>query len=129
MSFRHAWKTELGGTLQWTTASIIATRWSELASLVRITALTNANTAYEGLVNAPRGKIVNRAALIRELETQTADLVESATDLDDLVAQFDGSEAGRLFIAAWNRARIIVDAGHGPAPPPGPQPPAPPGPA
>ena len=83
----------------------------------RITALTNALSTYTALVNAPRGKIVNRTALLRELETQVAVLVDDAEDLDDLVAQFDGSEAGRLFGVAWNQARINLDAGHGPTPP------------
>ncbi len=91
----------------------------------RITALTNAITAYSGLINAPRGKIVNRTALIRELETRTAALVDSLEDLDDLVVQFDGTDAGRLFNVAWNQARVIVDAGQGPATPT-PVPPPPP---
>ena len=90
----------------------------------RITALTNALSTYTALVNAPRGKIVNRTALLRELETQVAVLVDDAEDLDDLVAQYDGSDAGRVFGAAWNRARVIVDAGHGPAPTPAPPPPS-----
>ena len=91
----------------------------------RITALTNAITAYSGLITAPRGKIVNRTALIRDLETRTAALVESATDLDDLAVQFDGTNAGRLFGTAWNQARVIVDAGQGPAATPPPPPPPP----
>ena len=77
------------------------------------------------MVNAPRGKIVNRTALLRELETQVAVLVDDAEDLDDLVAQFDGSEAGRLFGVAWNQSRINLDAGHGPTPPTPPPPPTP----
>jgi len=90
----------------------------------RITALTNAITAYSGLINAPRSKIVNRTALIRDLETRTAALVDSVGDLDDLAVQFDGTDAGRLFGTAWNQARVIVDAGQGPGPTPTP-PPAP----
>ena len=50
--------------------------------------------------------------------------------IDDLVVQFDGTPAGRTFIAAWKQARIIVDGGHGPGedeegegtPPPAPNP-------
>ena len=34
--------------------------------------------------------------------------------IDDLVVQFDGTPAGRTFIAAWKQARMIVDGGHGP---------------
>ena len=55
------------------------------------------------------------------METDTAALVELVTDMDDLVLQFDGTEAGRRFIDAWKRARIIVDTGGGhstPTPPP-----------
>lgn len=95
----------------------------------RITALTNALTAYSGLINAPRAKIVDRTALIRDLETRTAALVDSVEDLDDLAVQFDGTDAGRLFGTAWNQGRVIVDAGHGPAPTPPPPGPTPPGPA
>jgi hypothetical protein len=76
----------------------------------------------------PRGEIANRSALLRELETDTAGLVEDVTDMDDLAIQFDGTDAGKRIIGAWKRARIIVDSGGGhaeggtPRPPP-PQPP------
>ena len=30
-------------------------------------------------------------------------------DLDDLVQQFDGTDAGKRFIEAWKRARILID--------------------
>ena len=45
-----------------------------------------------------------------------------SVDMDDLVLQFDGTDAGKRFIEAWKRARIIVDSGGGhsgtpPAPP------------
>ncbi len=53
-----------------------------------------------------------------------AALVQLVTDMDDLVIQFDGKDAGLRFIEAWKRARIIVDSGGGhgngdtpPAPP------------
>ncbi len=89
------------------------------AAIIRLTA---AIAVYEPLANAPRAKIVNRAALLRELETRTAELVESVRDLDDLVVQFHGTEAGRRFIDAWQQARTIVDAGHGPTTPAPPSP-------
>jgi hypothetical protein len=76
-------------------------------------------------MNTPRGQIVNRSALLREVETDTAALVAFVSDMDDLAVQFDGTEEGRRFIEAWKRARIIVDAGHGPGtptPPPTPPP-------
>lgn len=93
----------------------------------RIAALTAAVNNFGTLLNAPRGAIVNRSALGRELETVIAGLVEDVTDMDDLALQFDATEEGRAFIAAWKQARIIVDAGHGPgeAPPTPPPPPTP----
>ena len=45
--------------------------------------------------------------------------------LDDLVIQFDGTPEGLRFIEAWKRARVIVDAGHGPGEEETPTPPAP----
>ena len=66
-------------------------------------------------MNTPRGQIVNRSTLLKEVETDTADLMVQLSDLDDLNLQFNGTDAGRRFIEAWKRARNIVDAGHGPA--------------
>lgn len=80
----------------------------------RVIALTSALAAFSAQLNAPRTQIANRSALIRDVETRIADLVADAEALDDLVVQFDGTEAGRAFTAAWMQARIIVDAGHGP---------------
>ncbi len=75
----------------------------------RITALNAAITAYTAVMNTPRGQIVNRGALLKEVETDTAALLALVNDMDDLVAQFDGTEDGLRFIDAWRRARIIVD--------------------
>lgn len=83
-------------------------------TVARVTALTSAINGFSALLNAPRGSIANRAALIRELETNVAELLMMVEALDDLVVQFDGSAAGRAFISAWQQARIIVDGGHGP---------------
>jgi hypothetical protein len=62
------------------------------------------------------------------VETDTAALVQLATDMDDLTLQFDGTDAGKRFIEAWKRARIIVDTGgghgNGGTPPTPPTPPA-----
>lgn len=79
----------------------------------RVTGLTAAIASFSNVMSAPRGQIVNRSTLLKEVETDTAALVESAKDLDDLVLQFDGDEAGRRFIEAWKRARMIVDSGTG----------------
>jgi hypothetical protein len=79
----------------------------------RITTLTNAINAFTGVMNLPRGQIVNRSTLLKEVDTDTADLLEQVADMNDLVLQFDGTDAGKRFIEAWKRARIIVDTGGG----------------
>ena len=95
----------------------------------RVTTLTNAINAFTGVINLPRGQIVNRSTLLKEVDTDTADLLEQVADMDDLVLQFDGTDAGKRFIEAWKRARIIVDTGggHSGTPPTPPTPPATPG--
>ena len=95
----------------------------------RIATLTAAIAAFGKVMNTPRGQIVNQSALLREVETDTAALVQLATDMDDLALQFDGTDAGKRFIEAWKRARIIVDTGggHSGTPPTPPTPPATPG--
>jgi hypothetical protein len=93
-------------------------------TLARVTALTNAITAFTALLNAPRSQVANRSALIRDVETRVAALVARVEDLDDLIQQFDNTPAGQTFIAAWKAARVIVDAGRSPG---GEAPPAPAG--
>ena len=92
----------------------------------RVAALTAAITAFSNVMSTPRGQIVNRSALLKEVETDVAALLEKFSDMDDLVVQFDGSEPGKCFIEAWKRARIIVDSGGGggttPTPPATPKP-------
>ena len=96
----------------------------------RVAALTAAIAAFTSVMNAPRGQIVDRGALLKEVDTDTAALMDKVSDLDDLALQFDGTEAGQRFVEAWKRARIIVDTGGGhgnggtptPAAPPAPQP-------
>jgi hypothetical protein len=92
----------------------------------RIATLTGAITLFTTRMNDPRGQIVNRSTLLKEVDTDTAGLMQQVADLDDLVLQFDGTDAGRRFIEAWKRARIIVDAGggHSSTPPTPPTPPA-----
>ncbi len=91
----------------------------------RIATLTAAITAFSKVMNTPRGEVVNRSTLLREVETDVAALVQLVTDMDDLVLQFTGSDAANRFQEAWKRARIIVDSGGGhgnggtpPTPPP-----------
>ena len=92
----------------------------------RVAALTAAITGFSNVMSTPRGQIVNRSALLKEVETDVAALLEKVSDMDDLVVQFDGSEPGKRFIEAWKRARIIVDSGGGggtsPTPPATPKP-------
>ena len=90
----------------------------------RVAILTAAITAFENLLNQPRSQIVNRSTLLKEVETDTAAL------LDDLALQLAGTEVGDRFIQAWKKARIIVDAGHRPGEDeePASPPPAPPAP-
>ena len=92
----------------------------------RATAVTTALTRYQAALNAPRGQTVTHGAVLRELETCVAGLMEKVRALDDLVIQFDGTDAGRRFIDAWKGARVIVDAGHGPGAEEPPAPPTPP---
>ena len=66
----------------------------------RIATLTAAIAAFGKVMNTPRGQIVNKSALLREVETDVAALVQLATDMDDLALQFDGTDAGKRFIEA-----------------------------
>lgn len=95
----------------------------------RIATLTAALANFTNVMSTPRGQIVNRSTLLKEVETDVADLLEQVADMDDLVLQFDGTDAGKRFIEAWKRARIIVDSGGGggssttpPTPAPTPEP-------
>ncbi len=90
----------------------------------RLAALTGAIDSFSNVLSSPRGQIVNRGALLRELETDVAALLEKAADVDDLVVQFNGTAAGKRFIEAWRRARLIVDAGGSQSAPPQPEGPA-----
>lgn len=99
------------------TASVVFARGSEPGAAgrgvtpERITALTAALDAFGAVMNVPRGQIVSRSTLARELETDIAALVENVRHLDDLVIQFDQTSAGEHLIETWRRARIIIDRG------------------
>jgi hypothetical protein len=91
-----------------------------------VAALTAAIGGFKAVMNNPRGQIVNRSTLKKEVETDVAALVTDVAAMDDLVIQFDGTDLGQRFIAAWKQARMIVNIGsHGggnsPTPPPAPQ--------
>lgn len=80
----------------------------------RVAALTAALDAFRDVMSTPRGQIVNRSTLLHEVEADVAGMLEEVSDIDDLVAQFDRTPAGRRFIEAWKRARIIIDTGGAP---------------
>jgi hypothetical protein len=67
--------------------------------------LTAAIAAFGKVTNTPRGQIVNQSALLREVETDTAALVQLATDMDDLALQFDGTDAGNPYGSAESPSR------------------------
>lgn len=92
----------------------------------RIAAYSAAIMVFNDLRSKPRGQIINRSTHLRDLTTRVAAHVEALIDLDDLVLQMDTTEAGRLFINAWQQARIVVAAGHGPKADPETPSPAPP---
>lgn len=75
----------------------------------RVEALADAVAAFAAAMNAPREQVVSRATLLQELEDDVAALMKAVAALDDLVVQFSGAPAGDRFVAAWRRARIIID--------------------
>ena len=93
----------------------------------RVASVAAALNEFSRVMSTPRGQIVNRSTLLREVESDVAALRVQVSALDELVGQFEGSEAGTRFVRAWKRARMIVDSGGGhtsPAPPtPAPTPP------
>jgi hypothetical protein len=52
-----------------------------------------------------------KSGTTRRTNSDTADLLARVNDMDDLMLQFDGTDAGKRSIEAWKRARIIVDIG------------------
>jgi hypothetical protein len=78
-------------------------------SALRVATLSAAISAFKTAMATPRGQIVNRSTLLKEIETDAAALMEQVSDLDDLVLQFDGTEQGERFVEAWKRARMIID--------------------
>ena len=87
-----------------------------------VTTVTTALGAYKLVMGLPRGQVINRSALKKEVETDVAALVTKVASMDDLVLQFDTTDLGKRFIEAWKRARMIVATGGGHAAPPAPAP-------
>ena len=92
----------------------------------RVSALTAAIDVFQAIITTPRGKIVGRKTLLNEVEADIVGLLVLLRDLDDLVLQFNETDPGRSFIAAWRSARMIIDrVGAYPKPEPSPSPAAP----
>ncbi len=51
----------------------------------RVAALTAAITEFSKVMSTPRGQIVNRSVLLKEVETDVAALLDKVRDMDDLV--------------------------------------------
>jgi hypothetical protein len=77
-----------------------------------LASFTTAIETFSRIIDSPRGQIVNRSSLLRDLEADADALLDQVADLDDLAQQFNTTAAGRLFIDAWHQARMIVDS-HG----------------
>ena len=88
-----------------------------------VTGLTKERADYDAIVNAPSVAIAIRKALTKGFRPAISLTEKKFKDLDKLILQFGGTPAGKTLIAVWQNARIIKDAGHGPATPP--VPPAP----
>lgn len=92
----------------------------------RVNALTAAIEVFQAIITTPRGKIVGRKTLLKEVETDMVGLLVLLHDLDDLVLQFNEADLGRSFVAAWRSARMVIDrVGAYPRPEPSPTPAAP----
>jgi hypothetical protein len=78
-----------------------------------VATLTDKIAAFKALMNLPRGQIVDRSTLLKEVATDVAALLEQLNALDDLVEQFAATDLGVRFIIAWKHARAIVDTSHG----------------
>ena len=68
-------------------------------------------TNYSTAVGAPASARARRKAITHALPGQFGTTEEKFAELDDLVIQFRGSEAGDRFVEAWFNARRIVDTG------------------
>jgi len=80
----------------------------------RVTTLTAAIDAFQSVLSLPRGKIATRGTILKEIETDVADLLARLNDLDDLIVQFDETDEEKRFVSAWKRARMVLDLGGGP---------------
>ena len=70
---------------------------------------------YEAIVGGPAAAIAERKALTESLRERFNAVEAKFEELDDLILGFDGTAAGWALIAAYQAARIVRDAGRGPA--------------
>jgi hypothetical protein len=68
-------------------------------------------TNYSTAVGAPASARARRKAITDALPGRFAATEEKFAELDDLVIQFRGSEAGDRFVEAWFNARRVIDIG------------------
>jgi hypothetical protein len=68
-------------------------------------------TRYSMVVGAPASARAKRKALTGALSGQFAAVEEQFAELDDLILQFRGSEAGHRFVESWFNARRLTDTG------------------
>jgi hypothetical protein len=66
---------------------------------------------YSAAVGAPIGARAKRKALTESLPGRFAAVEEQYAELDDLIIQFRGTEAGDRFVEAWFNARRVFDTG------------------
>ena len=66
---------------------------------------------YSTAVGAPGSARARRKAITNALPGQFAAVEEKFAELDDLIIQFRGTEAGDRFVEAWFNARRVVDIG------------------
>ncbi len=95
-----------------------------------VTALNKEVEEYAAVVSAPQLSIADRKSLTQQMRDRFNAVEALFVALDDLILQFNATEAGRALIASHLSARIIRDLGAAPgapeAPAPAPEPPTPP---
>lgn len=90
-----------------------------------VTSVNKEVEEYAAVVSAPQLSIADRKSLTQQMRDRFNVVEGKFVALDDMILQFNGTEAGRALIASHQAARIIRDLGAGPGTPP-PAPPAPP---
>ncbi|MCB1089645.1 MAG: hypothetical protein KDM63_21575, partial [Verrucomicrobiae bacterium] len=79
------------------------------------TALETAIANYEASIAKPTDAIADRSAITATLPAKTREAGAKFAELEDLLPQFGGTPEGDLFLASYEAASQIIDAGHGPA--------------